>query len=108
MNAPVHVDLQSFEKTVIQSKIPVLVDFWAPWCAPCRMIAPHLDALAQEYEDKLLVVKLNTDENPDLSVKYQVSGIPTLMIFQNGGIVERITGAVPKEFIKEKLAQYLV
>jgi thioredoxin 1 len=107
MASSVYVDSRSFDDMVLQSSKAVIVDFWAPWCAPCRMIAPHLEALAEEYGDSLVVAKLNTDENPDIAMRYQVSGIPTLMIFRGGEVVERIVGAVPPDFIKEKLSPFL-
>lgn len=107
MASPVTVDSRSFDEQVLQNTKAVLVDFWAPWCAPCRMIVPHLEALAEEYGDNLVVAKLNTDENPDIAMRYQVSGIPTLMIFRGGEAAERIVGVVAKDFIKEKLEPFL-
>ena len=83
---------KNFESEVINSKIPVLVDFWAPWCAPCKMIAPILEDIAKNYEGKLKVGKLNTDENMDLSSKYQVTSIPTLLFIKDGKAINKIIG----------------
>lgn len=85
-----------FEQQVVKSDVPVLVDFWAEWCGPCRMIAPVLEGLAQEYQGKLRIVKLNVDENPNTSIKYAVRGIPALLLFKNGEIASTKVGAVPK------------
>ena len=99
--APVKVTDQSFQSDVLDSKTPVMVDFWAEWCGPCRQIAPALEELATEYEGKLTVAKVNIDENPQVLTKYGVRGIPTLMIFQNGQVAATKVGALPKNKIKE-------
>jgi thioredoxin 1 len=97
----------TFEEDVLKSETPVLVDFWAPWCGPCRMLAPTVDAIADEYEGKVKVGKVNTDENPQIATQHQINSIPTLMIFKGGEIVERLVGAIPKEKITEKLDAHL-
>lgn len=86
----------AFEQDVLKSELPVLVDFYADWCPPCQMIAPSLDALANELSGKAKIVKINVDQNPELSVKFGVRNIPTLMTFKNGELVERVAGAMPK------------
>jgi thioredoxin 1 len=97
----------NFDQEVIKSNIPVLVDFWAPWCGPCRMVSPLVDELADEFIGKLKVVKVNTDENQEIAVKYGIRSIPTLGIFKNGEIVDGIIGALPKQAIKDKLLPHL-
>ncbi|RFM23111.1 MAG: thioredoxin [Candidatus Thermochlorobacter aerophilum] len=93
----------NFETEVLQSDKPVLVDFWAEWCGPCRMIAPVIDELAAEYEGKAKIAKLNVDENQQVSMRYGIRSIPTLLIFKNGQVVDQIIGAVPKGVIENKL-----
>ena len=93
---PVKVTDQSFQSAVLDSKTPVMVDFWAEWCGPCRQIAPALEELANEYEGKLTVAKVNIDENPQVPTKYGVRGIPTLMLFKNGNIEATKVGALSK------------
>lgn len=89
----------SFEKDVLQSDKPVLVDFWAEWCAPCRMLAPTIDAIAEKYAGSAKVVKMNVDDNPNTPHRYGIKGIPTLILFKNGKEEERVVGAVSKEAI---------
>ncbi len=103
MAHPEAVTDADFEEKVVKSKTPVLVDFWAEWCAPCRMIAPMVEELAGEYEGKLNVVKVDVDASPDTSVKYGIRSIPTLLIFKNGKIAEQVIGAVPKSVLKRRV-----
>ena len=93
----------TFESLVLKSDLPVLLDFWAPWCGPCRAVGPISDELAKEYEGKVRVVKMNVDENPATPTKFGIRAIPTLVVFKNGETVEQITGAVTKVAMKELL-----
>jgi len=103
MTKPVHIDDSNFDETVIKSKTPVLVDFWAPWCGPCKAVAPILDELAKDYHDKLVIAKLNVDESPQNASKYGVSAIPTMLIFKNGEPVHSIVGYKPKPELKKAI-----
>jgi thioredoxin 1 len=102
-NGPLHVTDQDFKTTVLSSAKPVLVDFWAAWCGPCRMIAPFVEEIAKDYAGKAVVAKMDTDANPQTPMQYGIMGIPTLIIFKNGQEVDRIVGAVPKAAIAKKL-----
>jgi thioredoxin 1 len=106
-NEPIHVTDSAFEKTVLQSSIPVIVDFWAPWCNPCKMVAPTLDKLAKEYEGKILIAKVNTDENPEWMMKYGIQGIPTMLFVSNGKIVHRQVGALPERMLRDVVTQFM-
>jgi len=97
----------SWDSEVLQSKGVVVVDFWAVWCGPCRMVAPTIEELAKEYAGKIKVGKLNTDENSDIASKYKIMGIPTIMFFKDGQKVDQIVGAVPKQQIKSKIDSLL-
>ena len=94
---------QNFETEVLNSKVPVLVDFWAPWCGPCRMLAPMVAELAQEYAGKAKIAKLNTDENPEVATRFQISAIPALLFFKDGKLAEQLTGVRPKPEVKAVL-----
>ena len=107
MAKPFAVTDEDFQSEVLDSEKPVLVDFWADWCGPCRMIAPSVSAIADEYEDVLKVAKLDVDENPAVPGRYGIVGIPTLMLFKGGQVVERITGAVPKNRIVAQILPHL-
>ena len=97
----------NFSQEVLKSDVPVLVDFWAPWCGPCRMVAPIVDEIAQEFQGKLKVVKLNTDENQEVAIKYGIRSIPTIGIFNYGQVVEGIIGAVPKHMLVSKITPFI-
>jgi len=107
INEPVHVTDDAFEKTVMRSTIPTIVDFWAPWCGPCKMVAPTLDKLAREYAGKLLVAKVNTDDNSEWAMKFNVQGIPTMLFVAGGKIVHRQVGALPEPMLRDVVAQFL-
>ncbi len=98
----------NFEQEVLESDTPVLVDFWAPWCGPCRIVSPIVEEIAENYEGKIKVVKLNTDENQDTAITYGIRSIPTLGIFKDGQVVDSVIGAVPKQHLEEKIKPHLV
>ena len=98
---------ENFEKEVLQSEVPVLVDFWATWCAPCRMIAPIIEALAEEFQGRIKVGKVNVDENSQLAIKYGIRAIPTLLLFKEGKVVEQMVGVQPKDTIKNIIEKHL-
>jgi thioredoxin 1 len=102
-----HVTTADFDTEVLQSGVPVLVDFWAVWCGPCRAIAPHVDAISQEYAGRAKVVKVNVDEEPELALRYGIQSIPTLLFFKDGKVQDMIVGVVPKQTIIEKLEALL-
>lgn len=99
----VHTNDANFETDVLNSEKTVLLDFWAEWCSPCKMIAPLLDEAADQYEDKLTIAKLNVDENPNTAAKYQIRSIPTLMLFKDGAVLAQKLGAMPKKDLTDFL-----
>ena len=104
---PIQISDAVFEQTVMQSAVPVIVDFWAPWCNPCKMIAPTLDKLAKEYDGKLLIAKINTDDNQEWMMKFGIQGIPTVLFVANGKVVHRQVGALPERMLREIVTQFL-
>lgn len=107
INEPIQVTDAAFEKTVLESSLPVIVDFWAPWCGPCKMVAPTLEKIAKEYAGELLVAKVNTDENPEWAMKYGVQGIPTMLLIYDGKIVNRQVGALPEPMLRDVVDQFI-
>ncbi|HBI24867.1 MAG: thioredoxin [Nitrospirae bacterium RIFCSPLOW2_12_42_9] len=101
------VTKDSWDAEVLQANGVVLVDFWAAWCGPCRMVSPIVDDLSKEYEGRVKVLKLNTDENPDVAGRYQIMGIPTIMFFKDGKVVDKLVGALSKPQYKEKIEKLL-
>ncbi len=106
LNKPVKLTEATFKETVQKNSL-VVVDCWAPWCGPCRMVAPIVDELAMDYADKILFGKLNVDENQRVAMQYQIMSIPTLLVFKNGKLVDRIVGAMPKQKLEPRITRYL-
>jgi len=104
---PVVVSSQNFESEVVKSEVPVLVDFWAAWCGPCKMIAPVVEELAKEYNGKLKVAKVDVDANQDVAMAFGIMSIPTLLIFNGGRVADQLVGAVPKSILVDKITRVL-
>jgi thioredoxin 1 len=104
---PVEITDANFEQEVLQSEQPVLIDFWAVWCGPCKIIAPVVEELAKEYDGKLKVGKMDVDNNPEASMRFGIRSIPTLMVFKGGKVVEQIIGAVPKKNLVDKVLPHI-
>ncbi|NJN31042.1 MAG: thioredoxin [Synechococcales cyanobacterium RM1_1_8] len=107
MSAAAPVTDANFKQEVLENDLPVLVDFWAPWCGPCRMVAPVVDEIAQQYDGQVKVVKVNTDESPSVASQYGIRSIPTLMVFKGGQRVDMVVGAVPKATLANTLEKYI-
>ncbi|MBL1208337.1 thioredoxin [Geminocystis sp. GBBB08] len=107
MSEVTEVKEADFKEVVLESNLPVLVDFWAPWCGPCRMVAPVVDEIAQQYDGKVKVVKVNTDENAKIATDYGIRSIPTLIVFNEGEVKETVVGAVPKNTLSNTLDKYI-
>jgi thioredoxin 1 len=103
---PIEVTDKTFDETIRNNQL-VVVDCWAPWCSPCRMVAPIIEELARQYAGKVLFGKLNVDENSLVAMRYEIMGIPTLLFFKNGELIDRIVGAIPKQMLEQKIKRYL-
>lgn len=107
LDTPIHVTDAAFEKVVLQASLPVIVDFWAPWCGPCKMVAPMLDKIAKDYAGKLIVAKVNTDENPEWANKFNVRGIPTMLFISGGKVVHTQVGTLPERILRDVVSQFI-
>jgi len=105
--AEITLNESNWEEEVIKSDIPVMVDFWAEWCMPCRMISPIVEKISNEYEERIKVGKLNVDENPSIATRYRIMAIPAVLFFKNGDLVDQVVGAVPKRVLEEKVKKVL-
>ncbi|MCD6425555.1 MAG: thioredoxin [Anaerolineales bacterium] len=108
LEEPINVTDEAFEKTVINSELPVIVDFWAPWCRPCKMVAPTLEKIAKEFSGKVIVAKVNTDNDSEWANKFGVQGIPTMLFVANGKVVHQQVGALPEPMLRTVLDQFLL
>jgi len=104
---PLQLNGESFDSTITKSEIPILVDFWAPWCAPCRMLAPIIERVAEKYNGRLLVAKVNTDDHPALAQRFNITGIPTMILFERGQPVKQIVGALPENRLSAEIEKLL-
>jgi thioredoxin 1 len=107
MKNVIHVTDTEFQEKVLDSQLPVVVDFWAPWCGPCRMIAPVLEEVAEDYEDKIVIAKVNTDENPQWAMDFGVQGIPTLLFIVNGEVIDQQVGANSAPALKARVSEFI-
>lgn len=107
ISEPINVTDAAFEKSVLKSEIPVIVDFWAPWCGPCKMVGPILDKIAKEFSGKVIVAKVNTDDHNEWATKFSVRGIPTMLFVANGKVIHRQTGALPEPMLRDVVSQFL-
>lgn len=107
MNNLIHVTDAEFEEKVLNADVPIVVDFWAPWCGPCRMIAPVLEEVAQEYKGEILIAKVNTDENPEWAMNFGIQGIPTLLFIADGEVKDHQVGAGPAPALKSRVAEFI-
>lgn len=107
VDEPVHVTDESFQRTVLEADVPVIVDFWAPWCGPCKMVEPVLEKIAKEYADQLLVAKVNTDKHNQWAGKFGVQGIPTMLFVADGKVVHQQVGALPESLLRKVIIQFL-
>ena len=103
---PLQITDSQFEDQIIKRKGISIIDFWAPWCGPCMMVGPIIEELAKEMQGKIVFGKLNVDENPSVSMKHQIMSIPTMLIFKNGNLIDKLIGAMPKDMLKQKLESY--